>query len=274
MGLRSVIKNLLGKLVGRNASWVYALRASWLAPRAGTRGKPEIVTVARLLQPGDVALDIGANGADWTYALSRQVGRAGHIYAFEADPFYADVTRHAIRLLKLENVTFFGFGLSDRAEQAELWVVNEEKERVAGISRIVRSDGAQVKGQTVAVALEQLDVVVAAHPPMRSVRLIKCDVEGFELMVFRGGSQLIGAARPIVCSEIGAAYLHGYDDQALFDFFGALGYRFYAISLDGGVVKPIAGKADLPLAGFGHDILFIPEEHSLQPGSPFQLARP
>lgn len=239
--------------------WAYAARMSWLAPRAYRR-KPELSLVQRLVQPGWVALDIGANGADWTWALAQRVGSEGHVFAFEADPFYATVTGRAIALLRLRNVTLFRFGLSDQQEMADLLIRNEANERYVGTSRIVRERGtADADGQATRVRLERLDDVAVRNPMVSSCRFIKCDVEGFELMVFRGSLALLRRARPIVVTEIGNGQMQGIHEKDIFRLFADLGYVFYGIGVDGATLCPMHCSWHVPF-GCIQDVILVPQE--------------
>jgi len=258
MRFRAEVKRLPQLALGDRSAWLYAARLCWQEPKA-PKSKPEISLVTKFVDRGEVVVDIGANGADWTYALSRQVGSAGHVFAFEADPFYAEVTRRAISLMNLKNVTFFSFGLSDVQETAHLLIKSDDNERMAGISRIVREANSKTKDKTVKVRLERLDDLAASHSELWLTRFIKCDVEGFELMVFRGGKNVVRRARPLIFAEVGSAHLHGYDDHDLFHFFSELKYRFYAISSDGTSLHLLSEGLDIPVA-YVQEILMVPEE--------------
>ena len=62
------------------------------------------------------------------------------------------------------------------------------------------------------------------------MRLIKCDVEGHELEVFRGGERLLRAQRPILVFECEARHHRHDTPAAVFAFLAGLGYegRFFA----------------------------------------------
>jgi len=178
---------------------------------------------------GDVVVDVGANGADWTLALSRQVGRQGTVYAFEADPYYAEVTRKTVQLLGLKNVVFFPFGLSDRSENVLLRIRDKNGRRISGMGTVVRKvdEESPSRNKYVNIKLERLDSIAESYTKLFGARLIKCDVEGFELMVFRGAETVLRRARPVVIVEVGGAHLHGYTDDELFQFFNKIHYTSY-----------------------------------------------
>lgn len=221
--------------------------------------EPETRLVSRLLDPGQVAIDIGANGADWTRVLSRAVGPAGRVLAFEADPYVAEVTRKVMSLSRLGNAELLAVGLSDRTERTRLLCMDEDGRRVAGVGRIVAENDA-VADRTVAVTLHRLDDLAGEHPEVRRARLIKCDVEGYELMVFRGAEAVLREARPAVIAEVGQAALHGHRDRELFDLFADLQYAAFVLDTEGALVALSEGNNAHTHNG---NVVFLPNEHPL-----------
>ena len=60
---------------------------------------------------------------------------------------------------------------------------------------------------------------------------IKCDVEGAELLVFKGGEKTIARELPIIFSEILRKYSSkfNYNPNDIFTFFRSLGYRAFTV---------------------------------------------
>lgn len=129
-------------------------------------------------------LDIGANKGIYSYWLSRAVGPRGRVMAFEPQPEMAEY----IRRRRLQNVEVFNVALSDRTG-------------LGGLSRKRVGDGSaslsRAIGATIDVKLSRLD----DFGPIQNLKFIKCDVEGHELSVFRGGESLLRSARPILQFE-------------------------------------------------------------------------
>jgi FkbM family methyltransferase len=250
-------KALMIRLLGFNFStWVQALRFLWLL-RGGTK-EPESALLIAFLGSGDIAVDVGANGGDWTCALARQVGNAGRVFAFEADPYYAEATEKTIRLLRLKNVSFQKYGLSNADQEAELLISDDRGRRVSGRGRVVGAASVENAGRTVRIRLRSLDSIAAEQPALHAVKFIKCDVEGFELMVMRGALALIEAARPLILAETGHAGLHGYRDSQLGEFFEALRYCRFRYEPSSGCFIP-----DRKLTEATEDVyncLFVPGE--------------
>lgn len=226
------VKRLLLAVAGERAtSWVQAVRFVHLV-RTGRFRDPEVDLLGQLLRPGDVAVDVGANGANWTYYLHQAVGGGGAVFAFEADPYYARATAHAMTLLGLRSARLFPFGLSDRREQVALRVVNESGARVSGLGHVDRSAAENDAGVT-HITLETLDSLAKEHPRLREVALLKCDVEGYEFFVFKGAAETIDHARPFVVLEVGGFEQHGYTGADLARWFDARNYAPFAMLRDG-----------------------------------------
>jgi hypothetical protein len=103
-----------------------------------------------------------------------------------------------------------------------------------------------------------IDGFRAGHPNGR-VRLIKCDVEGAELMVLRGAASTIDTSRPLVFCEIYDEYCahYGYSSREVFEFFTIRRYR--PLQFEHGVFRRIDADA---YPGKG-DVLFVPDEIEL-----------
>lgn len=190
---------------------------------------PEITLLPRMLEEGDTAVDVGANGADWTYWLHRAVGRNGQVFAFEADPYYALATEFAIKCLWVKGVKLFPFGLSDSADEVPLRVIDSDGLRLAGLSYIDRNSSRRGSGVRM-IRLRTLDSLTGEYPALLKSRLIKCDVEGYELFVFRGSAKVLEQARPFIILETGNFEMQGYSAGKLHDFFTARNYYCYAMT--------------------------------------------
>jgi FkbM family methyltransferase len=225
------IKTLLMRSLGESlTARIHGVRFAQLL-RSSAASDPEVSLIPRFAGRGDVAVDVGANGANWTRSLHLQVGPEGRVLAFEADPYYARATHHAIRLMRMKGVQLFPFGLSDRAEELPLRVVDEESRRVAGLGYIDRTAATDAAGVTL-VRLETLDSLIPAHPELLRTVFLKCDVEGYELFVLRGAQRVLADARPAVVLEIGNFEKHGYSARDLHDFFRERRYESFAMAGD------------------------------------------
>src|SRR4051794_596798 len=79
------------------------------------------LALERLLKPGMVALDVGANLGEMALHMGALVGKEGRVYAFEpAPPTYGRLVEHVERNGLGEVVTPLAVALSDRTGTLEL----------------------------------------------------------------------------------------------------------------------------------------------------------
>ena len=71
----------------------------------------------------------------------------------------------------------------------------------------------------------------ARENDVTKVDFIKCDVEGAELFVYKGGREIIEQSKPIVFSEMLRKWSakFGYTPNDIISFFKELGYKCYVI---------------------------------------------
>lgn len=243
-----------------------AMRFAWKVRRK-SKQDPEFRFASAVLSPGDIAIDVGANGADWTHHLSQSIGPNGIVLAFEADPYYALATRLAIKFLGLKNVLFFPFGLSDSAKSAYLKVVHANGVRMSGEGHIQR-DATSNDATVQEIELRTLDSMIDECPKLLETRLFKIDVEGFELFVLRGASRILSEARPIVILEVGNYDRFGYDEEDIVNVFRELKYSWFT-AVNAVRIEPTDGSLQHPNAASVNRI-FVPDE-KLNEIEPFLL---
>jgi len=197
--------------------------------RIGFSREFELRGVSRLVAPGDVVLDIGANVGSYTYRFAKQVGPTGRVVCFEPQPELAAYLRAACRGRRLAPVEIHNVGLSDHAGEGWLSVPVEGRHRVGGLASLeprTDQDGFEV-------SLRRLDDFDLGD----RVSFVKCDVEGHELAVLRGGRATLERYRPTLQIEI--EYKHvGERILDTFAFMDELGYRPHFLDLRA-AVQPV-----------------------------------
>ncbi|MCK6459310.1 MAG: FkbM family methyltransferase [Planctomycetes bacterium] len=251
------IKSRLIRLIGEKpTACLQAVRFAYLI-KVRAAPDPEAGLLGRWLHRGDVAVDVGAYGADWTHDLHRHVGPRGRVYAFEADHYNALATHVAIRLLRLRGVTLFPFGLSDKSEHVHLRVTDSSGERLSGLT-YVEHDAMGKQTEHEAIDLHTLDSLTATHPRLLDACVLKCDVEGYELPVLRGAAALIDRARPVIIFEVGHFERHGYCGRDVSRFLSRSAYRCVTV-LRGGRLDVVGDDLHHP-AAISVNRVAIPEE--------------
>jgi FkbM family methyltransferase len=144
----------------------------------------------RLLRPGSNCIDVGCHYGSMLSRFCRWAPRGRHL-AFEPVPWKVRFLRR-----RFPDVDVREMALSDRAGPATFYV----SRRATGF------DGLAPPGQgdfePIEVACARLDDVL---PPDRRFDVLKVDVEGAELRVFRGARETLARHRPSILFECGPA---------------------------------------------------------------------
>lgn len=158
----------------------------------------EIDLYQALLNPGDTALDVGANIGVFTIAMGLAVGGFGKVIAFEPQPPIFDILRR--------NIDRCGLGHVD----AHRMIVDERDGDGAFVGVTHLPDGKLLNFGAMNVDSRVLDGFGDLVPtPMRTIDslglercdFIKIDVEGGEAAVLKGASTTLTRQRPIICLE-------------------------------------------------------------------------
>lgn len=183
----------------------------------------------KFIQPGDLALDIGANIGHMSVAMAFAAGKEGQVLAFDPNP-------HVFRILEINaglnpdhtNIRPLNFAITD--EEAEFFYHSSEASfNNGGISR--QDSGrhgrfalpTKVKG----IVLEQF---LTEHYPalMPKLALIKIDTEGYDKEIIRSIHNLLDKNKPVVISE---CFSKTTPDERTdhFQLLAEIGYTLYHI---------------------------------------------
>ena len=174
------------------------------------------------IQPGDVALDIGAHWGYFTLVISRLVGETGRVYAFEPDPDNFKLLLKNKELNKLDNVLPERLALSDKSGQARLFL---DKSNFGNKSFAKENIPAADRGGGIDVRTVTLDEYLNG----RKIDFIKIDVQGAEAYVFGGVWETMALYKPRILMEFWPYGLKNSGRNPL-EFLKKLenfGYKFY-----------------------------------------------
>lgn len=158
-------------------------------------------TATALVSEGSCALDIGAHAGAWTIALSRLVGPAGLVAAFEPVPGNFQVLIR--RTADLSNVRCFDAALSSSSGTSVILVPGDTCEPSTGAIVGTADQLRYPEGmERLTISIEKFDNLSADLLGDRRLSFIKCDVEGHELAVLEGAVGIIEEYRPVVMLEI------------------------------------------------------------------------
>jgi FkbM family methyltransferase len=187
--------------------------------RTGSRSEPEVSLIPVAVEEGDAVVDIGANYGLYTYHLSRAVGPTGTVYAFEPVPFTVGTLCLVAKLLRLRNVQIVPKGCSNETTTLAFAVPVQPSGAIAGgLAHIHdRDDHERYDPPPGSTGVQRVVCEVVALDdflrPAQDLTFIKCDIEGAELLAFRGCERTIGRFRPTVLCEINPHFLARFDHE-------------------------------------------------------------
>lgn len=168
--------------------------------------------------------DVGANIGYYSL-LFAQGNPKCNVYAFEPLPHcYQYLVKNISSNNLSKRITPFPFALSSAPGFIDLHL-NESECTNASLKKLKDSSSSK----TITCNVSTLDVFCRNFNTFPD--MIKCDVEGAELLVFQGGENTILEAKPIIFSEIlrkwSAAF--NYHPNDIISFLSNMGYLCYAI---------------------------------------------
>lgn len=162
--------------------------------------------LSKVLRPGDVYVDCGANVGFLSLWAARGVGPTGRVYAFEPMPPTIERLRENIRLNDVENIEVMANGTWDCPKTATIyWFEHTE----SGFVSLGKRDDLSVERE---YSIQTVRLDDAVDPPIRA---IKIDVEGAELATLRGGEKLLTASRPHILMELNFVTCESFGYQPL-----------------------------------------------------------
>jgi FkbM family methyltransferase len=186
----------------------------------------------RLLRPGDVVYDVGANIGWYSLLAARGVGPAGQVLAFEPSVANAACVRENALRNGFEHVTTIPAAVTDRSG----WATFLDKGSLEG--RLSKDDSPEQTRRRAAldtryrrtsvvpiIALDAWIAETGSQPP----DVLKIDVEGAEAGVLRGMAHTLRTAKPRLVIE-----LHGTRTEV-------------ADVLDSVDYQPVVIESDAPL---------------------------
>jgi FkbM family methyltransferase len=166
-----------------------------------------ILAVARYFcRPGDTVVEVGANVGTETIGLADLVGPQGKVYAFEPVPENADQLERTFASAGLTQVEVIRAAVSDSNGTACFSLARNEFESGTGHLSLGSGSG-EASVREIQVSCVTLDSILTDKRP---IRLLASDTEGAELMVLRGGSQILQRDHPVVIVEASEPFLRRF----------------------------------------------------------------
>jgi len=188
--------------------------------------KLELAEIRKHVRRDDVACDVGAHKGSYLFWLAHWC-RDGLVIAFEPQPVLATYLRAIAKLfpLRFRNVIIEETAVSSASGTLVLYVPQDGS---PGAS-LVRGAVTEVR-KMVDVPTTSLDEVFKDY--RRRVALLKVDVEGAELAVFKGAERLLTRDGPLLVFECENRHLESGRVEDVLAYLVRLGYGGHFVNGD------------------------------------------
>ena len=168
---------------------------------------------------GKLFVDVGAHAGRWVLPMAHLFEK---VIAFEPNPVAYAVLCRNIRDAKLDNVTAWGYGISDKPGTKKM----SELDGIPSRSTLYPEYSLWDVTLTFEARFDRLDDVV-----LEEVSLVVVDTEGSELDVLKSAMRVLTKWKPRLCVETHSEALYGYCRTFLQDYLG-LEVETYKLPLD------------------------------------------
>ena len=209
----------------------------------------EIKFLRKILQPGQKAIDIGANYGLYTLSMSRKIGETGKIWAFEPTCFVADCLTKSIAVNNLKNIELIRAGMSDHNGTATFFTTPNSE-----LNSLHPENNSYGDQET--IELVTLDWCAEKYN-WKEIDFIKLDAEGEEVNIVSGGKKTLRALSPLIMFEL----KHGKNlNMPLIEKFEEYNYKSYYLIGELNVLIPF--DKEKPFDSFQLNLFCCKEERA------------
>lgn len=220
------LTNVYAKIVGYTFPKNYIRRWKW-DMLFELYEKDTCALFKKTVKPGMTVIDIGAHIGYYSRIAAKRVGRAGVVYAFEADPenfaLLKKNTRH------FTNVKLCPLALSDRTGTIDFYHYDDK----SGAHSTLPNVPLDFKKRKLTVPSSDLDSFLA-HEGVRRVDVIKMDIEGGETAALCGMARTLSRTKVLV-TEFAPAWIEATRSTAVefLQMIESCGFIIHAITPTG-----------------------------------------
>jgi FkbM family methyltransferase len=193
--------------------------------------------ITKLIRPGDVVIDVGANIGLISIQLGKLVSPGGKVYSFEPVPTTFKKLKDTIRLNNLIQIIIpENKAVSNKQELTTIYVPQKRSHACSSLKKSEKAYSFPCE-------------TITLNSLQQSPTFIKIDVEGAELMVLEGADLIFKKEHsPIVVMEVNrkAANQFGYEPEELLKILAKSNYHrfYYSDDYRGIPLKPEDKMAD------------------------------
>ncbi|OGK21885.1 hypothetical protein A3C23_00875 [Candidatus Roizmanbacteria bacterium RIFCSPHIGHO2_02_FULL_37_13b] len=183
----------------------------------------EMAVTLKLIKKNYTIFDIGANIGWYSLTLSR-LKKNIQIYAFEPILRTYKYLNRNIALNNIKNIKTMNFGFSDKNKKIKFYYYPEGSGNASALNISHHPNAEKITGR-----IMKLDDFI--NKENIKIDLIKCDVEGAELFVFKGAINTIKQQKPIIATEMLRKWSKpfNYHPNDIIELLGTVGYNCYVV---------------------------------------------
>lgn len=245
VSLKKTLFRVLGqegflRLLNKGFHWAYRMGALRQNPSYAYH-----YFVARLIQPTDTVVDIGANLGYYAGIFARLTQAGGKLVCIEpVQPFFQILQKN---LAGFPHVTLYNCALGTEEKTITMTIPKQYGYLRTGLASVAQGEANPADYFTFSADMRRASVLLSG---LSTIDYIKCDVEGFEKIILPEMREIFANKRPLLQVELSTDTI-----SLVFDLMKGLHYERYHLH-QGKLVK------DLPVQECFGDFLFVPAEKS------------
>jgi len=191
----------------------------------------------RILRPGYVFLDIGANIGYFCLLAASIVGDSGKVVGFEPNPDNCELLKLSIEINGFRNISLHANAVAERAQTLLLEVGGSNGRIMPAPSQMADDISTHANVQNVATQgygyfLVQAVAVDEVLQDVEQLHVVKMDIEGAEPLALKGMLRIIQKHHPVIFTEFSPSFIERTSKtapEAYLDDLRSLGYDIFAI---------------------------------------------
>lgn len=184
-----------------------------------------------LLRRGDVVFDVGANIGYFSDLFASIIGSQGRLFSFEPSPVTVKELERAVAGQTCP-VRIVNAACGDTEGEVELFQKGEDSGQASLHQQSQASWESAEEVKAFPCHIIRLDQFIRTEK-IHHLDFLKCDVEGAELLAFRGMGDELARLSPVILFELFPAFMKsfGYQPDDLFAYLRSQGYdTFYKVA--------------------------------------------
>jgi FkbM family methyltransferase len=200
--------------------------------------KHEVSFILSALEPGMIFFDVGANVGLFAISAAKKIGGKG-VFAFEPCLSTCELLDRNLQLNRLADVNVARIALGEAVGEGVLQINARGKDGLNTLGQATHPDSKVVGREEVRITT--VDIFMRDHNVPR-VDVMKVDIEGAELMMFRGARELLERAdAPLILYEGFGSLTRGfgYHPVEILWFLESCGYSLFVLNSETGEVSEL-----------------------------------